>query len=92
MELSPDPVKEHRVDQHRQHHAACYKGLMLLTILLVAAGVVVMIGVVLFVRWVHRVDEDTDYPEAHGPGMTKQAQAMSQIAIGLGTQPPPGLG
>ena len=65
---------------------------MLFTILLIVAAVAALVGIVFIVRWVRRVDDDTDYPEAHGPGMTKEGQAISQIAIGLGTTPPQGFG
>jgi hypothetical protein len=56
---------------------------MLTTILLVAGAFVALYGVVLAVRWVRKIDDELDYPEAHRSAAAPQDRALLQIGAGL---------
>jgi hypothetical protein len=55
-----------------------------ISIILIVAGIVAALLLVgLVVWWVRRIDDELDYPEAHGPGPTPQGRAIMQIGAGL---------
>ncbi len=56
---------------------------MVTTIPLVAAAFVALCGVVLAVRWVRKIDDELDYPEAHRSAAAPQDRALLQIGAGL---------
>ena len=56
---------------------------MITTILLVAAAFLLMGGVMLALWWVRTIEDELDYPEAHGGAAPPQDKAILQIGAGL---------
>jgi len=53
------------------------------TILLVAAAFVALCGGALTVRWVRKIDDELDYPEAHRSTAPSRDRAILRIGAGL---------